>query len=76
MTPELQYISNAELFKRVRILNKASLRNVAKETGVMHVTIHRLENGRNVMAKDYIKLMMWAVKNNPNIQSNAKEVGK
>lgn len=54
-----QYQENAILFKKVRLDNGYSMREVSLEIGVGHCTIQRFEHMKAISAMHYIALMWW-----------------
>jgi transcriptional regulator with XRE-family HTH domain len=58
---------NSRLIREVRKQNGTSLRELSKQTGVTFTTISRFENGKDISAMAYVKLMIWVTFNRRNI---------
>lgn len=55
-----QFKRNCRWFAEVRAKSGVSLREVGNQVGVHHVTVLRLEQGKNISAMAYVALTGWA----------------
>lgn len=59
------YEQNCLFFRHIRKSQGASLSDVAAATGVRKSTIHRLEQLKDIEARAYVRLILWANDHRP-----------